>query len=125
MDAVAGAGRAFGYTCAPALFQRVVADCIDEPCPVEEYARNRDALTKGLSELGYEFIEPEGAFYLWVKALESDARAFCKKAQEFDLFPVPSDSFGCTGWLRVSYCVSYQTIVDSMPAWAKLAGLYR
>ena len=123
--AVAGAGRKLGFVCAPALFQRVVIDCIDEPSDVEAYAKNREALTRGLSELGYEYIEPEGAFYLWVKALEPDANAFFERAKALELLPVPSDSFGCPGWVRVGYCVSYETIVGSMPAWKKLAESYR
>lgn len=122
--AIAGAGRKLGFVCAPAIFQRVIADCVDEPSDVEAYARNREALTKGLSELGYEYIEPQGAFYLWMKALEPDAQAFFEKCKALDLLPVPSDSFGCPGWVRIGYCVSYDTIVNSMPAWAKLKAQY-
>ena len=123
--AVAGAGRKLGFVCAPALFQHVVIDCVDEPTNVEAYAENRRALTEGLSELGYEFIEPQGAFYLWVKALEPDASAFFERAKALELLPVPSDSFGCPGWVRVGYCVSKETIVNSMPAWKKLAESYQ
>lgn len=123
--AVAGAGRKLGFVCAPALFQHVVIDCVDEPTDVEAYAENRRALTEGLSALGYEYIEPQGAFYLWVKALEPDANAFFERAKALELLPVPSDSFGCPGWVRVGYCVSHETIVNSMPAWKKLAESYR
>ena len=124
LPAVAGSGRKLGFVCAPSLFQRVVADCVDVPSNVEAYASNREALTSGLSKLGYEYIEPQGAFYLWVKALEPDANAFFLKAREQELLPVPSDSFGCTGWVRVGYCVSHETIVGSMPAWERLAKEY-
>ena len=123
--AVAGAGRKLGFVCAPALFQHVVIDCVDEPTDVEAYAENRRALTEGLSALGYEYIEPQGAFYLWVKALEPDANAFFERAKALELLPVPSDSFGCPGWVRVGYCVSKETIVNSMPAWKKLAESYK
>lgn len=123
--AVAGAGRKLGFVCAPALFQHVVIDCVDEPTDVEAYAENRRALTEGLSALGYEYIEPQGAFYLWVKALEPDANAFFERAKALELLPVPSDSFGCPGWVRVGYCVSKEIIVNSMPAWKKLAESYR
>lgn len=123
--AVAGAGRKLGFVCAPALFQHVVIDCVDEPTDVEAYAENRRALTEGLSALGYEYIEPQGAFYLWVKALEPDANAFFERAKALELLPVPSDSFGCPGWVRVGYCVSKETIVNSMPAWKKLAESYQ
>ena len=122
--AVAGAGRKLGFVCAPALFQHVVIDCVDEPTNVEAYAENRRVLTEGLSALGYEFIEPQGAFYLWVKALEPDASAFFERAKALELLPVPSDSFGCPGWVRVGYCVSKETIVNSRPAWTKLAESY-
>ena len=122
--AVAGAGRKLGFVCAPALFQHVVIDCVDEPTNVEAYAENRRVLTEGLSALGYEFIEPQGAFYLWVKALEPDANAFFERAKALELLPVPSDSFGCPGWVRVGYCVSKETIVNSMPAWKTLAESY-
>lgn len=123
--AVAGAGRKLGFVCAPALFQRVLMDCVDEPSDIDAYAENRRALTEGLSRLGYEFVEPQGAFYLWVKALEPDANAFFERARALELLPVPSDSFGCPGWVRVGYCVSHETIVSSMGAWAKLAESYR
>lgn len=123
--AVAGAGRKLGFVCAPALFQHVVIDCVDEPTNVEAYAENRRVLTEGLSALGYEFVEPQGAFYLWVKALEPDANAFFERAKSFELLPVPSDSFGCPGWVRVGYCVAHETIVNSMPAWKKLAESYK
>ena len=111
--------------CAPALFQRVVADCVDEPCNVEAYNRNRLLLVNELGEMGYSVVEPEGAFYLWVRALESDAEAFCERAKRFELLPVPSDSFGVPGWVRVGYCVSYDTIVNSLPAWRALMDSYR
>lgn len=124
IPAVAGAGRSLGFVCAPALFQCVIADCCDVPSNVEAYAKNRKALTEGLSKLGYSFIEPQGAFYLWVKSLELDANAFFEKAKQFELLPVPSDSFGCKGWVRVGYCVNYETIGNSMPAWEKLAEQY-
>lgn len=125
MAAIAGSARALGFVCAPALFQRVVADCVDEPCNVEAYNRNRLLLVNELGEMGYSVVEPEGAFYLWVRALESDAEEFCERAKRFELLPVPSDSFGVPGWVRVGYCVSYDTIVNSLPAWRALMDSYR
>ena len=121
MPAVAGAARTLGFVCAPALFQRVVIDCIDEPSDVEAYARNRTVLTGALSEYGYTFVEPDGAFYLWVQAPGGDARAFCERAKAYELLPVSSDSFGVKGWMRLGYCVSLQTIEGSLPAWKALA----
>lgn len=121
---VAGAGRALGFICAPVLFQRVIADCIDEPADVAAYAENRELLTRGLSSLGYEYVEPDGAFYLWVRALEDDAQAFSDRAKAHELLLVPSDSFGVGGWVRVSYCVARETIERSMPAFATLMEEY-
>lgn len=118
--AVAGAGRALGYICAPALFQRVIEQCIDSPTDVDAYARNREILTSGLDELGYIYIQPDGAFYLWVKALEDDAQAFSEHAKRFDLLVVPSDCFGAKGWVRAGYCVSSETIRGSLAAWKAL-----
>ena len=123
--AIAGAGRALSYVCAPALFQRVIERCIDEPSDVESYRENREILSEGLKKLGYEYIEPDGAFYLWVKALEPDAEAFCEAAKKFELLLVPSNSFGCEGWLRLSYCISKETIINSLPAFAALKESYQ
>lgn len=120
MFAVAGAGRALGYICAPVFFQRVIAACVDEPVNASAYAANRELLTQGLDELGYHYIAPDGAFYLWMQALEPDAQAFSDKAKEHELLLVPSDSFGVGGWVRVSYCVSADVIRNSMPAFAAL-----
>lgn len=124
MPAVAGAARALGFVCAPALFQRVVADCVDEPSDVETYRRNRDRLCGALSEAGYTYVEPGGAFYLWVRALEEDAGAFCDRARAYELLPVPSDSFGVPGWIRIGYCVAPEVIEASLPAWRALAEEY-
>ena len=123
--AVCGAGRALGFVCAPALFQRVIERCADEPSDVAAYAANRELLTKGLSELGYEYVEPQGAFYLWVRALEPDAQAFAERAKKHELLLVPSDSFGVKGWIRIGYCVSPDVIRNSMPAFKALAEEYR
>ena len=102
----------------------MLIDCVDEPTNIEAYAANREALTSGLSRLGYHYIEPQGAFYLWVKSLEPDAEAFFQRARDLELLPVPSNSFGCEGWVRLGYCVSRETIDGSMPAWERLAALY-
>lgn len=122
--AVAGAGRSLGYVCAPVLLQRVIAECVDEPSDVAAYAENRRLLTEGLSKLGYEYVEPDGAFYLWVRALEEDAQAFSDRAKEFELLLVPSDSFGVSGWVRLSYCIARDTIERSLPAFAALKESY-
>ena len=92
--AVGGAGRALGFICAPVMFQRVIETCIGEPTNVDAYAENRKLLTDIMDDLGYTYIQPDGAFYLWVKALEDDSQSFCDKAKEHDLLLVNSDCFG-------------------------------
>lgn len=123
--AICGAGRALGFVCAPALFQRMIERCVDTPSDVDAYATNRELLTNGLAELGYEYVEPQGAFYLWVRALEPDARAFAERAKSHELLLVPSDSFGSEGWVRIGYCVDAEVIRNSMPAFKALAEEYR
>ena len=98
---------------------------MDEPSDVEAYARNRELLTSALSEYGYTYVEPDGAFYLWVKALEPDAGAFCERARAHELLAVPSDSFGVPGWFRLGYCIDREVIERSLPAWKLLAEEYR
>ncbi len=120
--AVCGAGRALGYVCAPALFQMVIERCVDEPADVDAYARNRELLTGILDEFGFEYVDPQGAFYLWVKAIGGDAQGFADKAAKHELLLVPSDSFGCDGWVRIGYCVSEDVIVRSRKAFSSLMG---
>ena len=122
--AVCGAGRALGYVCAPTILQKTIAECIDTPVNVDAYVRNRKLLTDMLDELGYEYIQPDGAFYLWMKALEPDAQAFSDKAKGHELLIVASDSFGVSGWVRVSYCVAEEVIVGSRDAFAALKADY-
>lgn len=121
---VCGAGRALGYVCAPTLFQQVVAKCVDKTADIMIYKENRDLLYNGLKELGYDCVKPDGAFYLFVKALESDAGAFCEKAKNHELLIVPGDGFYCPGYVRISYCVAQETIINSLPAFKALAEDY-
>ena len=122
--AIAGAGRALGYVCAPALFQYVIEQCIDEPCDIDTYKHNGNLLYTELSRMGYTCIRPQGAFYLWVKALEGDAQAFSQRAKAHELLIVPSNSFGIPGWVRLGYCVSEETIKNSLPAFQDLFNEY-
>ncbi len=118
--AIAGAARACGHVCAPSLWQRVIARCAGLRPDLQAYDRNRKALYEGLCALGYQVAKPDGAFYLFVQAPGGDANAFCERAKEFDLLVVPGDGFGCPGYFRVCYCVSYQQIVNSLPVFAQL-----
>ena len=122
--AICGAGRSLGYVCAPSMMQRVVAKCQGLTSDVSVYRENRDILSKALTEYGFHVVRPDGAFYLFVEAPEPDAEAFGEKAKEFELLLVPSDSFGLTGYVRISYCVSTEMIKNSLPAFKKLAQSY-
>ncbi len=118
--AVCGAGRSLGFVCAPSLFQRVCASCLGKSGDLSRYRENRDLLYNALRSFGYECVEPEGAFYLFVKSPLSDAKAFCERAKKYELLLVPSDSFGVEGYVRISYCVKRETIERSLPAFEKL-----
>lgn len=123
--AVCGAGRALGYVCAPALFQKLIPACGGMTADRSVYARNRQLLYDSLTAYGYEAVRPDGAFYLFVKALESDANAFCERAKKYELLLVPSDDFGMPGYVRIAYCVSTQQIQRALPAFEKLAKEYQ
>lgn len=118
--AIAGAARAAGHVCAPSLLQKVVARCATLRPDLQSYDRNRRALYDGLTALGYEVAKPDGAFYLFVKAPGGDANAFSEKAKQKDLLVVPGDGFGCSGYFRVCYCVSYDMIIRSLPVFGEL-----
>lgn len=122
---ICGAGRALGYVCAPSMFQKVISRCIGQTSDVSIYKKNRDLLYQALTEYGYRCIKPDGAFYLFVEALEEDAAAFAERAKEYELLLVASDSFGTPGFVRISYCVSTEQIEASLPAFKKLAEAYR
>ena len=118
--AICGAARGAGHVCAPSLWQKVIARCTHLRPDLESYDRNRKALYEGLTALGYETAKPDGAFYLFVKAPGGDANAFSEKAKRKDLLLVPGDGFGCPGWFRICYCVSYEMIQKSLPVFAEL-----
>ena len=122
--AVCGAGRALGYVCAPSLFQRVAAACVEETADLSVYKENRDLMYRSLTEYGYECVRPDGAFYLFVRALEPDAAAFCERAKKYELLLVPGDDFGCPGYVRIAYCVKTEQIIHALPAFKKLAEEY-
>ena len=119
-SAIVGASRVMGHVCAPSLWQKVIARCAHFGPDLTAYDRNRRALADALTEFGYEIARPDGAFYLFIKAPGGDARAFSEKAKQRDLLLVPGDEFGCPGWLRLCYCVSYDTIVRSLPVFKAL-----
>ncbi|MDD6637770.1 MAG: pyridoxal phosphate-dependent aminotransferase [Lachnospiraceae bacterium] len=123
--AIAGAGRALGYVCAPSMFQKVLVKCMGQTGDVELYKKNRDLLYEGLTKIGYECFKPQGAFYLFVKTLEEDSDAFCERAKEEDLLIVSATGFGCPGYARISYCVDEDMIKRSFAAFERLYKSYR
>ncbi|MBQ7391497.1 MAG: aminotransferase class I/II-fold pyridoxal phosphate-dependent enzyme, partial [Clostridia bacterium] len=120
----AGAARSIGHVCAPSLLQKVIARCVSLRPDLEAYDENRRLLSEALTSYGYEVVKPDGAFYLFVKALEENANAFCERAKEHELLLVASDSFGCPGYVRISYCVTTEQIQKSLPAFKALAESY-
>ena len=118
--AICGAGRSLGFVCAPSLLQLTVGACDGTPPDLTAYDENRTLLYESLTRIGYEAVRPDGAFYLFVKALEPDATAFYEKAKQHELLLVPSDSFGVPGYVRIAYCVSNDLIRRSIPAFEAL-----
>lgn len=118
------ATRILGFVNAPTLQQKVVAKCIHEKTDISYYNRNRETLCEGLKECGFQCIKPEGAFYLFVKSPVENEKEFCDAAKKYHILIVPGSSFGCPGYVRLAYCVSYETIVNSLPRFRELAGEY-
>ncbi len=121
---ICGAARALGFVCAPALFQYMIPNCLGYTSDLKVYELNRDLLYNNLTNIGYDVVKPDGAFYLFVKALEADANKFCETAKEFELLIVPSDSFGCSGYIRISYCVDTEMIKRSISSFKALYDKY-
>ena len=122
--AIAGASRILTHVNAPSLFQKAVGRCAGMPSDISIYEKNKELLYNGLIEAGFKCNKPEGAFYLFPKALEDDDIAFCEKAKKYDLLLVPGSDFGCPGYFRASYCIKTSTIEKSIPLFKKLAEEY-
>lgn len=118
------ATRILGFVNAPTLQQKIVAKCLNEKTDISYYDRNRETLYEGLKECGFECIKPEGAFYLFVKSPVEDEKSFCAEAKKYNILIVPGSSFACPGYVRLAYCVSYETIVNSLPKFRELAEEY-
>ena len=119
MKAFAFCNRTLGYVNAPALFQKVVADAIDARVDISEYEKRRNFLYENITKLGFECVKPQGAFYLFPKALIDDDIEFIKRAMKYNLLLVPGSGFGCPGYFRMSYCVNFEMIQNSIPAFEK------
>ena len=118
------ATRVSGFVNAPSLMQRAVARCLDAQTDIEAYNRNREALYQGLKACGFDCIKPQGAFYLFVKTPTEDEKEFVQRAKKYHILVVPGSSFACPGYVRIAYCVSYETILHSLPYFKELAKEY-
>ena len=124
-DAAVIATRVSGAVNAPSLLQKVIARCVDCKVDIDFYDRNRKALYEGLKEVGLTCIKPEGAFYLFVKSPVPDEKAFVAAGKKYHILMVPGSSFACPGYVRLAYCVSYETIMNSLPAFRALMEEYK
>ncbi len=118
------ATRILGFVNAPTLQQKIVAKCLNEKTDISYYDRNREALYQGLRDCGFSCIKPQGAFYLFVKSPVADEKEFCAAAKKYNLLIVPGSSFACPGYVRLAYCVSCETIINSLPKFRELAKEY-
>ena len=116
--------RVLGFVNAPSLQQKAVAACLEEKTDVAFYDENRKMLYEGLTALGFTCIKPEGAFYLWLKSPVENEEAFVEEGKKYNILMVKGSAFGCGGFVRLAYCVSHETVKNSLPAFAKLAAVY-
>lgn len=118
------ANRVLGSVNAPSLIQKVIGRCVDAEVDIAAYDKNRTALYNGLTECGFQCIKPQGAFYLFVKSPVPNEKEFCEAGKKYNILMVPGSSFACPGYVRLAYCVSYETIINSLPEFKKLAAEY-
>ena len=124
ISAASVATRILGFVNAPTLQQKMVVKCLNEQTDISYYDRNRETLYNGLKECGFTCIKPEGAFYLFVKSPVENEKEFCEAAKKYNILIVPGSSFGCPGYVRMAYCVAYETIVNALPKFKELAKEY-
>ena len=121
IGALVVANRCLGYVNAPSLFQLVVGDCLEMKADIAFYDRNRRLLYDKLVELGFSVVKPDGAFYLLVKSPMPDEEEFVSAGKKQHIIMVSTKSFGCPGYVRIAYCVPYDRIERSLPAFERLA----
>ena len=124
ISAASVATRILGFVNAPTLQQKMVVKCLNEQTDISYYDRNRETLYNGLKECGFTCIKPEGAFYLFVKSPIENEKEFCEAAKKYNILIVPGSSFGCPGYVRMAYCVAYETIVNALSKFKELAKEY-
>ncbi len=123
-EAATIANRIIGCVNAPSLQQKLIAKCVDAKVDLDYYDRNRKALYEGLTNYGFSCIMPQGAFYLFVKSPVEEEEEFCQAAKAYNILMVPGSAFAGPGYVRLAYCVSYETIINAMPGFKKLAEDY-
>ena len=111
--------RGTGHNCPPSIIQLAVAEVLDKTADLSVYETNMNLLYNELTALGFTCVKPGGTFYIFPKALEEDAKAFCEKALKYDLVLVPADSFGCPGYFRMAYCIDTEKVERSLVALRK------
>ena len=111
--------RGTGHNCPPSIIQLAVAEVLDLTSDLSVYETNMNILYRELTDLGFECVKPGGTFYIFPKALEEDAIAFCEKAKKYDLIVVPSDTFGVKGYIRLAYCIDTEKVERSLEAFRK------
>lgn len=116
--------RGIGHNCPPSLIQLAITKVLDMTSDLSVYEENKNILYKELTRIGFEIVEPGGTFYMFPKALEADAGAFCERAKQHDLLLVPSDTFGCPGHFRICYCIPTEKVLRSIPVFEALAKEY-
>lgn len=125
LKACAYCNRTLGFVNAPALFQKVVADAINARVDISGYEKRRNFLYDNITRMGFECVKPQGAFYLFPKALIADDVEFIKRAMKYNLLLVPGSGFGCPGYFRMSYCVNFEMIENSIPAFEKFVAEFK
>ena len=113
--------RGIGHNCPPSIIQLAVAQVLEETADLKVYENNRNILYKELTDIGFTCVKPGGTFYIFPKALEEDAGAFCQKALKYDLVLVPGDTFGAPGYFRMAYCMETEKVQRSLPALRRFA----
>lgn len=113
--------RGTGHNCPSSSIQLAVAKVVDETSDLSVYETNMNLLYDALTSIGFDVVRPGGTFYIFPKALEDDANAFCMKAKEYDLILVPSNSFGVPGYFRMAYCIDTDKVRRSIPVLEKFA----
>lgn len=122
--AIQGSGRALGYVCAPSLFQKMIPYVIGKTSDISKYDENRKIIYNALKDIGFSLVYPQGAFYLFMKTPVPNAREFCETAKKYNILVVRGDEFGKKGYVRISYCVSKETILNSLNSWKRLGEEY-